>query len=397
RSTAIANTHIEIQRLFPHRNKKYEVTSLTKVFLRDLQLDCFTRLVQCSEERRCRLAYLKIDRAVLNLNDDVVIELPVEVLEIVVRGTGAIVFRIFPIHVVVVHEPTIEDHTPVRLERSRYHIRSVRMGAAIRRRTDTSFRVCFQYEATEIRNRAIDVIDFRFPPGTDGRIERVERIEAAESLRTSEVHSYRDLHAPGTQRICDARDLRNQIASENTRIRIDVVDGTAVDSKRCEHPAILADAAHVCPGVLIFPEDRWSAVATLDRAIQVVPLVDPPDRHCRRLLIIQFIDSVAERNLAEQCKRAVENALRIASDDQNVACTFDAGSLQPVRIRGQAEGNRELRGHAAEFIRRAEENCVIGGQSLFGAQSTSEHSENAANHLLPRRLLHHILAQNGNG
>src|SRR5262250_677845 len=178
--------HIEIQRLFPHRNKKYEVTSLTKVFLGDLQLDCFTRLVQCSEERRCRLAYLKIDRAVLNLNDDVVIELPVEVVEIVVRGTGAIVFRIFPIHVVVVHEAAIEDHASVRLERSRYDIRSVRMGTAIRRRTDTSFRVCFQYETTEIRNRAIDVIDFRFPPGTDGRIERVEGIETAKGLRTSE-------------------------------------------------------------------------------------------------------------------------------------------------------------------------------------------------------------------
>src|SRR5262249_2544093 len=129
--------------------------------------------------------------------------------------------------------------------------------------------------------------------------------------------------------------------------------------------------AHVFPRVLIFPKDRWSAVATLDRAIQVVPLVDPPDRHRRGLLIVQFIDSVAERNLAEQRKRAVENALRIASDDQSVACAFDARSLQPVRIRGQAEGKRELRGQAAEFIRRAEDNCLIGGQSLFGAESTS--------------------------
>ena len=51
---------------------------LADVLLRDLQLDRLVGLLERAEERRRRLADLEIDRPVLDLHDDVVVELAVE-------------------------------------------------------------------------------------------------------------------------------------------------------------------------------------------------------------------------------------------------------------------------------------------------------------------------------
>src|SRR5262249_42967195 len=141
RRAAIANPHVEIESLFPHWNEKYRVTRLTEVLLRNLQFDRFARFVQRAEQRRGRLANLKIDRTIFDLNDDVVIEAAIEIVEIIVGGAGAIVFGILPIHVMVVHKTAIKDHAAMRLQRSCNDIGGVRMSAAIRRGSDTAFGV----------------------------------------------------------------------------------------------------------------------------------------------------------------------------------------------------------------------------------------------------------------
>ena len=58
--------------------RKHDVTLLTEILLCDLQLDRLIRVAQRAEERRGRLANLKVDRAVLDLEDDVRVELAVE-------------------------------------------------------------------------------------------------------------------------------------------------------------------------------------------------------------------------------------------------------------------------------------------------------------------------------
>src|SRR5262249_45376182 len=72
---ATAGTHIEIESLLPHRRKEHEMTRLSHVFLRDLELNSLIGLLESPEQRRRRLTHLKIDRAVLDLDDHVVIEL----------------------------------------------------------------------------------------------------------------------------------------------------------------------------------------------------------------------------------------------------------------------------------------------------------------------------------
>ena len=153
---------------------------LPEILLRDLQLDRLARLVECSEQRRSRLAHLKIDGTVLDLDDDVVVELAVKSVEIVVRRASAIVLRIAPIHVVVVNKAAIENQAAVRLERAGDHVGSVRVRPVIRRRSDAAFRIGLEDEAAEIRHRPIDLVGFGFPPGDDGGIQRIEGIESAD-------------------------------------------------------------------------------------------------------------------------------------------------------------------------------------------------------------------------
>src|SRR5258708_12780977 len=87
---------------------------LPGVFLRDLQFDGLVCVRHGAEERRGRLAYLEIDRAIFDLNDDVVFELSVERMEGVVGGAGAARFRVAPIPMIVVHQrpPDHDSSTP---------------------------------------------------------------------------------------------------------------------------------------------------------------------------------------------------------------------------------------------------------------------------------------------
>ena len=60
--------------------------------------------------------------------------------------------------------------------------------------------------------------------------------------------------------------------------------------------------------MLVVPEDRAAAVAALDRAVEIVPLVDPAGGDVGRLPLIEFGDRFAERDFAEQREGAVEDA-----------------------------------------------------------------------------------------
>ena len=128
-------------------------------------------LVFCKrpEQRRSRLAHLKIDGTVLDLDHDVVVELAVERAEIVVGGASAIVLQIAPIHLVVVDEAAIEDQSAVRLQRARDHVGRVGVRSAVDRRTDAALRIGLDDEAAQIGNGAIDLVGFRLPPGDDLR------------------------------------------------------------------------------------------------------------------------------------------------------------------------------------------------------------------------------------
>src|SRR5580698_8750554 len=173
------DAHIEIEDFFPHGDEEAELTLLSRVFLRDLQLDGFVGAVQAGKERRYRFTHLEIDRAILDLNDDVVVERAVEGMEIIVGGLGAIIFQIVPIEVMVVHERAIEHDAAMWLESAGDHIRGVSGTSAVGGRTEPPFRVGFNDEAAKIRDLAIDLVNFFSPPVSDAWIERVKGVQSS--------------------------------------------------------------------------------------------------------------------------------------------------------------------------------------------------------------------------
>src|SRR6185437_2526712 len=84
-----------------------------------------------------------------------------------------------------------------------------------------------------------------------------------------------------------------------------------------EQPAVVADSREIRSGMAVLPEDRPPAIATLDRAIQVVPLVDPANGRIRALLLVEIRQRLAERDLAEQREGSVEDrAIGVAGYDE---------------------------------------------------------------------------------
>src|SRR5690242_10733786 len=121
----VIRVQIEVQNFLPHRRDKYEVALLAQVFLRDLELDGFVGFFESTEQRGDGFAHLKIDRPMLDLNDDVVFELSVKWMEIIVGCLCAISLQVAPIQVMVVDKCAIEDDPMMRLESSRNDIRSI--------------------------------------------------------------------------------------------------------------------------------------------------------------------------------------------------------------------------------------------------------------------------------
>src|SRR5437588_6260417 len=122
---------VKIESLLPHRNQEHSVAALAKIFLSALQLDRLLRFLQWTKKWRGRLADLKIDGAVLDLDHHIVVEFPIEFVEIVVGGPRTIVLGIAPVHVMVVNESPVKNETAMRFERSGDNIRSIRVRSPI--------------------------------------------------------------------------------------------------------------------------------------------------------------------------------------------------------------------------------------------------------------------------
>src|SRR5690242_14547638 len=112
-----------------------------------------------------------------------------------------------PIKMIVVDETTVENDAVMRSQRARQYISRIRRSSSVLRWSFSTLGVGFHGEAAEVWNKFVDLIDLLLPPGNDLRIERIEGVEVADSLRTCEIDRERELHSPGTEDISDACEL----------------------------------------------------------------------------------------------------------------------------------------------------------------------------------------------
>ena len=206
---------------------------------------------------------------------------------------------------VVVDKAAVEEKSTVRLERARHHVGGIGVCSSIGRRSYAALGIRLQDEAGQVGDGAVELVGFRFPPRGDTRIQRVEGIQSADGLGTSEIHRKHGLDAPGAESRGDARHLRHEVGGQDARVGVDVVDGAAIDAERRQQAGVLAGAGEVRAHPAVLPENGAAAIAALDGAIQVVPLVDPPYRSEGRLLLIEVAHRLAQGNLSQQRERPV--------------------------------------------------------------------------------------------
>src|ERR1700679_3554460 len=90
RRRATTGMHIGVEHPLPHRHEPYHMTLLPRVLLCSLHFHGHVGVPQCGEEWRDGLARLKVDRTVLDLNNDIGFELAIEIGEIVITCSRTI-------------------------------------------------------------------------------------------------------------------------------------------------------------------------------------------------------------------------------------------------------------------------------------------------------------------
>src|SRR5262249_35063536 len=102
---------------------------------------------------------------------------------------------------------------------------------------------------------------------------------------------------------------------EDARIRVDVVDGTAVDAERGEDAGVVVDAGEVGANVVGVEEDGAATVAAFDGAVEIVPVIDPAGWGGRLLGFVDVVEGLLAGDFAEEGEDTVEDAAVVAAGD----------------------------------------------------------------------------------
>src|SRR5262249_29058053 len=137
-------------------------------------------------------------------------------------------------------------------------------------------------------------------------------------LRAAEVHRHQYLHAPRTKRAGYPRDVADRLRAEYAQIGVDVVYGDTIDSDRRQQSSILADTRKIGACAAVLPEDRPAAIPALDRAVEIVPLVDPAYACGWGLLLIEPRNRLTERHLVKDSENPVEHAAVVRASNECV-------------------------------------------------------------------------------
>ncbi len=173
---------VEAQSLLIQRAQVHQMRREAEIFLGDLQFQRDRSASHGAEQRMRRLAGLKIDGAVFDLQQHVAMEPTVERHELIESLHGAILAAVVRLIVDVspamrirIDEGAPNDDSAVRRQGVRKHIGTVGMRSMVVLRPGLAFRIRLHQESAEVGYVAIDFRRFLFPPGTYRGIERGPR------------------------------------------------------------------------------------------------------------------------------------------------------------------------------------------------------------------------------
>src|ERR1700679_921715 len=94
---------------------------------------------------------------------------------------------------------------------------------------------------------------------------------------------------------------------------VDVVNVQSINADRGEQTAVFGNGAEIVADIAAFKENGPAGIAALDRAIGVVPLVDPADG--KGGTGVKNPGNFARFSAAKQIEHTIENARLICADN----------------------------------------------------------------------------------
>ena len=163
-------------------------------------------------------------------------------------------------------------------------------------------------EAPEVGHQGVDLHGLGPPPGGHPGIERIGRRQAAEQAGGREVGREVDADAVGAKHRRNRRGLLQVGARQRPRVGIDVVEDGPVDPDRRVGAGVVAQARVDRAGQPGPVPERAAGIAPLDRAVEVVPVVEQTQRDARPLDEIERGNRLPGLQEPEEVEGAVQRA-----------------------------------------------------------------------------------------
>ena len=316
---------------------------LAEILLRGLDFGDDGRLLHPAKQRVKRFARLKINRAVLYLNDHIGAELPVQFRELNVGALGTI-----RVNIVVINKRAPHDVAFVRRERVGQNICAVGVSAAIGFWSGLTFGVRLDEKPAEVGNESVNFIGLRLPPIGHALVQRIGRCQPACAHRRGEVGAEIHSHAVRPPYIGERGDFAQIVRRQNVRVGIDVIDDRAVDSEGGAGTRIIRVARAEFSRQIIPLPHRAPGVTTFDCSVGIVPMIHQPKLKRGTFCDVEFLNQLARLHQPQEMKSTIQRAdfgvggnhhHRFISDARRTNDeTFDSDNAQircPIQIANQ--------------------------------------------------------------
>ena len=146
----------------------------------------------------------------------------------------------------------------------------------------------------------------------------------------------------------------------------------------------------------VVPEDRSATVPALDRAIEIVPLVDPSDRRRRRLLLVEARQRLSERHLSQQREGAVQDAAIGVRRHDEIRSGGRTNQLDVIGIGFEVAVEKQRGGGVPAVRSCAEEDRGFVREAGLETQGPSEQATDAADDLVAGASHRPVIAEHDN-
>ncbi len=181
---------------------------MSEILLSDLKLHHLVGLGHCTEQWTVGLSRLKVDGAVLNLNNHIVVKLAVERLKLDVGllctvGIGRRIYESSPHH-----------YASVGFQCAGHHVGSFGMSAIEVAWTRLTFGVGLDKETSEVGNQLVYFIGFGFPPCCNLGLQRVGGLQAAKLHGCGKIGRQIYFYTIGTEHIGNLGNLGKVLGAQ---------------------------------------------------------------------------------------------------------------------------------------------------------------------------------------